>query len=395
MKRIEYKGTRLKDGLSRIKKAIARPDMRRRTGVLTGIAVILLASLIAFTSLAKMSKDVIGTDADSAAQTDTTARAITTHNYTTRTASTTAATPSSTASTTAPAQNQTTDFKDTIQRSIKPTILLRTTGCTYSYSFTNPDLSFSYDNGKYQCSFPSEWESKIVPSTFKTGGFCVSPDKTAVTCIQNDTIVIVYSDDEGKTWKTSAPILPSQIPSDLTGGQHPDSIVGEVSAKFDFPSKSCGYLLICGGCGMSQERLHDLFKTVDGGKTWKYVDSNFQDSNYVTDMHFTDSKTGYICNSCAAMFQTNVYRTTDGGATWTKTELPLTKDSNAYDKYGSPTVFAPYFIGSKGYILAYCDDNPNTTATFIYCVSSDNGKTWKYAATKYSSDSPPYWEFYP
>lgn len=377
MKRIEYSENRLKDGLARLKKTWKIPGMRSRAGVLTGIAAVFFASLIVFTSLARQSGEVHPASASPGG---------------TASASSADASTASSASARTDTEMQ---KKGDILASIQPSILLKTTGCTYSYA--EPAVFFSYDNGKSQSCFPSDWEPEIVYRSYESGAFCVSPDKTAVVCIRNNAVVIVYSDDKGKTWKSSAPIPPSQIPVEQSKTRYLEVLSpDELSAKIDFVSGKCGYLLLCGGWGMSQEQLHALFRTADGGKTWSYVDSDYQDSNYVTDMHFTDSRTGYICNSCAAAFRMIVYRTSDGGATWTACTPPFATDSeDSYEKYGSPVVFGPYFIGSKGYVLAYCQNASDAPATFLYCVSSDNGKTWKYAAAKQSFDSPPYWELYP
>ena len=167
-------------------------------------------------------------------------------------------------------------------------------------------------------------------------------------------------------------------------------VKGGRKTEIDFASKDCGYLVICGSLACGSEYEHDLFKTVDGGKTWRFIDSNLPvQSDPLTDMHFTDSKTGYICSSCESAFQSEVWRTSDGGATWTFCDLPIISGPDTKDKYKYDTTnaFAPYFVNSKGYILVYSDNYENKQNVFIYCVSSDNGKAWTYETTKYDLTS--------
>lgn len=405
MKRIVYRENRLKDELARLNETRNGIScLRTHTGILSGIAVVLIASLVFFTSLKSMSKGSADTGNDSTAESSTAvSTANTARNDTTQTGSTTdsGSYAEDTPYTQSPAEKAQVQINENILRSVKPSILLKTTECAYSYSDTGHKLSFSYENGKIQADFPSEWASYIAPGTFKGGGCCVTPNKTAAVCFRNNTIVVVYSNDRGKTWNTSVPLTPSQIPT-WEGGCYDSIPSGGMNAAVDFPTRDCGYFIICGGLACGSEYDHDVFKTADGGKTWSYVKSNLDDLNCVTDMHFTDSKTGYICSSAENTFDTKIIRTADGGVTWTACELPFTTNHEAdksnfeaYEKYGSPVVFAPYFIGSKGYVLAYCYENRATSATFLYCATSDSGRTWSYAAAKQSTSSPPYWKLYP
>lgn len=154
-------------------------------------------------------------------------------------------------------------------------------------------------------------------------------------------------------------------------------------AKIDFVSKDCGYMLLCGKIfGQGHEQIRDLFKTVDGGKTWAYLKSNFPISgDSITDMDFTDSDTGYICESNTDLAQSDVYRTSDGGSTWCF--CSLTQKEKTVDPKGGSHAFAPYFIGSRGYLLVYTEDIKENSM-FLYFVSTDNGETWKYEAARYN-----------
>jgi hypothetical protein len=96
----------------------------------------------------------------------------------------------------------------------------------------------------------------------------------------------------GKTWKNSAPILPSKDYYSFTGGGLTDfSDFG--SCFIDFPTVDCGYLIIGVSTTMGSQNTRDMFKTTDGGKTWSYMKSNIESPGYqILNMHFTDTKVG-------------------------------------------------------------------------------------------------------
>jgi hypothetical protein len=89
-------------------------------------------------------------------------------------------------------------------------VLKKQTGC--SFTFTKDDLTFDYNDGSSSV-FPHNLFTNIV--TLRNSGCLsypyVSKNKTALACILNNKLVIVYSNDKGKTWNYSSPIDKTSI----------------------------------------------------------------------------------------------------------------------------------------------------------------------------------------
>jgi hypothetical protein len=287
---------------------------------------------------------------------------------------------------------------------IQSAILKKATGNTFTVS--NNQLFFSYDNGKYKAEFPAQLTSEIFYKDIQDFqyGFYISPSKTAVACLENNALVIYYSNNMGKTWNHSSPILPSDIPfrnSPGAGTLKDFSLVGCVC--IDFPTNNCGYLLISGTSLHTQQRDRVIFKTTDGGKTWRFVDPHLSINNetgfWVDSTYDPYSSTQFIVTSGYNSFTMKFlnenlgffggyvstsdygydipfYHTTDGGLTATEIKLSVPEKYHKY-AYGNH-VLQPYFINNKGYLPVYLCTNYNVPYTVIYYTSTDNGVTWTY-----------------
>jgi len=105
-----------------------------------------------------------------------------------------------------------------------------------------------------------------------------------------------------------------------------------------------------------------IFATADGGKTWgRQKGSNYDTFSQLTSVYFMDSQRGWAVGKRAALIDWDVvvYRTSDGGGTWSETS------------FASKTVpSAIGFSDSKhGWIGGY---DPTT-----FYETSDGGVTWK------------------
>ena len=202
---------------------------------------------------------------------------------------------------------------------IEPVILKMTQNSTYIYSYGK--LSFTI--GSDTADFPSNFVSTIFnpPVDFMPSSIFVSANKIAVVRTPDkDSIVITYSDDNGKTLANSDAIHTEQIPDHSTaeasffGKNEVDNLL---SLYVDFPSKDTGFLIIGSETTMGTQYTRALFKTTDGGKTWYALDSNIAMPDIpITGMYFMDDKNGFIVQSHINVPGAEVLHTIDGGTHW-------------------------------------------------------------------------------
>lgn len=114
-----------------------------------------------------------------------------------------------------------------------------------------------------------------------------------------------------------------------------------------------------------------LLRTKDGGKTWREVMTPVG-SSQVWEMHFLNAKTGFalVLFTMEGPGEVQLFRTLDGGATWTRrTAIPKSDHSDVPVRM--------YFTSAqKGEVYLTC--NPGADAEHLMRQSTTNGgKTWK------------------
>lgn len=263
---------------------------------------------------------------------------------------------------------------------IEPTILKTTQNSTYTY--VEGKLSFTV--GTNTADFPSKYVSTIFnPQVdFMPESIFVSAKKIAVVRTpDDDSIVITYSDDGGKTWQDSNAIHTDQIPDRSVAGA---DFLGRNEVKYllslyvDFPSKDTGFLIIGSGTTMGTQYTRALFKTTDGGKTWVALDSSIAGIHGfpVTGMCFMDDKNGFIVQSGVNVNKATICKTMDGGVTWSTNELPVPAVVAGNFNAPSLTALAPYYASSQWLLPIFIRPD-----MLIYFKSKDQGKSWSYDST--------------
>ena len=117
-----------------------------------------------------------------------------------------------------------------------------------------------------------------------------SDNLTGISVISKDTVFITgtnklyVSFDGGKNWNTT----------NVTGNSITDSY---------FTSSTVGHVGCLNG---------NVFKTIDGGKTWSLKSSNNTSSSNINKIYFADSNTGFISRG----YMAEILKTTDAGETW-------------------------------------------------------------------------------
>jgi photosystem II stability/assembly factor-like uncharacterized protein len=82
-----------------------------------------------------------------------------------------------------------------------------------------------------------------------------------------------------------------------------------------FLNDSVGYL--AGSDGLFRNAL--FMKSVDGGSSWQHVPGISGNGKFLGDIEFISEDTGFVCGEPGLL-----YKTTDGGLTWTSKHLPTT-----------------------------------------------------------------------
>lgn len=161
------------------------------------------------------------------------------------------------------------------------------------------------------------------------------------------------SSDKGDTW--TARTLPQ--------GTSPD-------ARIAFVTVNDGWLLSAGSTATQcSGQPVTLWRTVDGAATWTKADATGIDAAQCKDsVAFVDAQRGYI-GAWDPNTQPKVYRTADGGKTWSGSTLPNPPAQR-------PATFADF--GSTVLVSAMSGAAPNRYYAFR---STNAGSTWTSAST--------------
>lgn len=259
---------------------------------------------------------------------------------------------------------------------IEPAILK--TSRNFTYSLSAGKLTFTF--GTNTVDFPKKDVSSIFNSKvdFMPDSIFVSLNKIAVVRMpDDDNIVITYSDDSGRTWQDSDEIHKEQIPDYATAdAAFLDKNTPILSLYVAFPTKETGFLVIGPETLMNIQHTRAFYKTIDGGKTWKYLDSNITGQGFpVTGMNFMDENSGFIVQSSIVSPEVDILQTKNGGVDWSKYVLP-TQSEHPGELAGQFTSFSPYSVSDKWYLPIY--EKPDW---LIYFISKDQGKTWSHDNT--------------
>ena len=171
---------------------------------------------------------------------------------------------------------------------------------------------------------------------------------------------IYRSDDGGESWKHLGLNDSWHIGEIAVHPQNPDVVLVAVLGHFWSPNEHRG-----------------LYLTKDGGKTWQHVikiDENTGANDVVWSA--SDPKVAYAStwemHPGVAGKNSGVYRTGDGGQTWTKCQQGFPSG----EQIGRIGLAVSYQDANKVYALVDNREFAESAAAQIYC-SEDGGKTWK------------------
>jgi len=189
----------------------------------------------------------------------------------------------------------------------------------------------------------------------------------------NEKLYMLKTTDGGKTWNKLSYNLPQ---------------LAQSISKIQFVTPNTGWLLAVSD-GAAEQQIKYLFETNDGGKTWKKINVTSSDSysglplvGTSTDMIFYGANNGWIGVSNPISADVILYKTSDGGNTWSKVSVPTPK---GYEKYCIVSASVPVFKDDKNGTLdinLYGTDNGKSEGHTVTYVTNDGGNTWSTNSVK-------------
>lgn len=156
-----------------------------------------------------------------------------------------------------------------------------------------------------------------------------------------------------------------------------------VPLYLDFADGQHGWLLVALGAGMSHQYVA-MFATQDGGKTWALIQDPTTPAEIQsfpkTGMRFFNAQVGWLTRDSNGVDPApHVITTQDGGATWTRIDLPAPSGASTWFDQNSCGTYAPTATSAQSVlVLLKCLDNSTFKVEhdFLYSTT-DGGSTWQ------------------
>ena len=249
----------------------------------------------------------------------------------------------------------------------------------YTYKIESETCSVSYDGGAswIQTPLPIEQLDYYVDGHFKSnelreGSYIISPEKTALLFGGFHTpLTCLYSDNMGKTWQTI------KI----------DGAPLYCHIKFlSFPTPKDGYIILGSDKTMSWE-YESVYKTTDGGATWSFTGEGPR-SSMMQSAGFIAPDIGFVSYRYNEGADAMMYRTEDAGVTWEPIVLDIEAELRPY--FTQPQT--PKWDNEKLVLLVdegadsdYQGGNPMQ----LKYLSEDLGLTWTFAGMLELKETEP------
>jgi len=234
------------------------------------------------------------------------------------------------------------------------------------YLDDNGTVCISYNNGETVAEAPLTLDSDDLYDECDIG-FFISEAVTAIAYGGDDApIQVLISCDMGQTWNTY-----SVEGSESMG----------VNRYIGFVTEDDGWLVASSGsaAGMS---YNYVFRTSDGGKTWTQTGNpNELYAHNITGAGFATADIAFLSFRVDSDPGPTIYWTQDGGATWAQVEVTVPEE---YD-YNIP--LSPFFSGADGIYPIQCKTSDNGDYITYYLTSDDFGRMWTYDANMGEDDA--------
>lgn len=180
----------------------------------------------------------------------------------------------------------------------------------YDYTILDHKLWVTYDHGENFVEVPIEYEKVTYnpnysyAETVPEGSYIIEKDYTAFLYVDDGSLGLIYSYDQGKNWETTF----------ITANEH-----YYLRARFLLRTENQFYVLFSTDKAMSAES-HSLMKSTDGIH-FEFVDYQDPEQRVMTYAYFSEDSIGYVAyRNNGSGDHLSFYRTEDGGQTF----APLT-----------------------------------------------------------------------
>jgi photosystem II stability/assembly factor-like uncharacterized protein len=190
--------------------------------------------------------------------------------------------------------------------------------------------------------------------------------------------------DGGETWQESEPLDPMGDPAvtPIFGVEH-----------IEFVDAQHGWLLVNLDSAMGHAYIM-LFRTTDGGATWTrihdpQVDNGEGDLHYCcrSGMDFADPQTGLLALAPGPIPEVHINWTLDGGLTWSYQALPSPPDQPDLFQENLCGTYEPQLLSpEQAYLWVQCPDETWEDADHYLYHTEDGGQTW--ATSSYPGGAP-------
>lgn len=179
--------------------------------------------------------------------------------------------------------------------------------------------------------------------------------------------------DGGRTWTPGQPLDFGSTPLEF----YTPSDLGTLDGQF-------GWVMVHVGAGMNHDYIA-IFSTKDGGQTWQRVldpQTGAQlMSCHKTGLLFISNSNGWLVGDCPGLMPgLFLYRTQDGGHTWTSVSLPAPdgQPANFFEQTNYGCGIRELAFGSPRTLLlpVTCTHYQDNTGLAWLYSSTDNGQSW-------------------
>lgn len=259
--------------------------------------------------------------------------------------------------------------------------IVHTTDGTVSWKDVTPPQGAYNENGFFALDGQIAWASPHCFGYPGQGQLCnYDPNQTYVWATQ----------DGGSTWAVSSPICLAGVCNDLIASNA--GYVDLLPKSIRFSDLQHGWMLISSGSHMEQDSYNGFYSS-DGGKTWKFLVSEFTNNiifGAATALQPLDGEKAFLFFrppfTQAVGNNLRYFQSNDGGKNWNDDYVYFAFPTNpigdpVWDKLDCGTIESKAILPDVMDLTQQChyvNENNQQTKYFIHLHSENGGQTWNY-----------------